>query len=182
MERLALALIHLTRKLQHYFLADPVVVFTNHLMKQILWRLDVSGRLVKWVVELTQFDILYQPCTTVKGQALAEFNAELIFPLEEDMDGNMKHLKWTLYVNGASNEGGSRAGLMLISPENHRINSAFRFSFVASNIEAVYEALQAGFRLAKELQVDSLQIFSTSKLIVEQVYGEFQVRYERMVA
>ena len=53
LERLALALIVSTMKLRHYFLAHPVIVITNHSMKQVLRRLEASGRLVKWVVELT---------------------------------------------------------------------------------------------------------------------------------
>ena len=59
LEQLALALIVSTRKLCHYFLAHSVVVFTNHLMKQVLRRPEASGRLVKWAFELIQFDILY---------------------------------------------------------------------------------------------------------------------------
>ena len=55
---------------------------------------------------------------------------------------------------------------MLVSPENHRISSALRFTFKASNNEAEYEALLAGLRLAKELQVDSLIVYSDSKLVV----------------
>ena len=67
LERLALALIVSTRKLRHYFLAHTVVVFTNHLMKQVVRRPDASGRLVKWAIELTQFDVLYQLRTAIKG-------------------------------------------------------------------------------------------------------------------
>ena len=86
LERLTLALITSTRKLRHYFLAHPVVVLTNHPMKQVLRRLEVSGRLVKWAVELTQFDILFQPQTAIKGQALADFIAEFTFPSKVDPD------------------------------------------------------------------------------------------------
>ena len=71
---------------------------------------------------------------------------------------------------------------MLISLENHRISSALRFTFRASNNEAEYEALLAGLRLGKELQVDSLLIFSDSKLVVSQISGEFQARDDRMAA
>ena len=71
---------------------------------------------------------------------------------------------------------------MLISPENHRISSALRFTFKASNNEAEYEALLVGLRLAKELQVDSLMVYSDSKLVVSQVSGEFQARDNRMAA
>ena len=65
LERLTLALIISTRKLRHYFLAHPVVVFTNQPMKQVMCSPEASGRLVKWAVELTQFDILYQPRTSL---------------------------------------------------------------------------------------------------------------------
>ena len=45
--RVTLALIVSTRKLCHYFLAHSMVVFTNHLMKQVLHRPEASGKLVK---------------------------------------------------------------------------------------------------------------------------------------
>ena len=68
----------------------------------------------------------------------------------------MEPPKWRLYVDGSSNENGSRARLMLISPENNHISSALRFTFKTSNNEEEYEALLAGLRLVGELQVDSL--------------------------
>ena len=71
---------------------------------------------------------------------------------------------------------------MLVSPENHRISSALRFTFKVSNNGAEYEVLLAGLILAKELQVDSLMIYSDSKLVVSQVLGEFQARDDRMAA
>ena len=71
------------------------------------------------------------------------------------------------------NENDLGARLMLISPENHRVNSTLRFIFKASNNEAEYEAMLARLRLANELQVDFLHIFSDTKLVVSQVSGEF---------
>ena len=71
---------------------------------------------------------------------------------------------------------------MLISSENHRISSSLRFTFRASNNEAEYEALIVGLRLARELQVDSLQIFNDSKLVVSQISGEFHARDGRMAS
>ena len=55
--------------------------------------------------------------------------------------------KWGLYVDGYSNEGGSGAGLILVSPEGHRMYYALRFSFKASNNEVEYKALIAGLKL-----------------------------------
>ena len=67
-------------------MAHPMVILTNHQMRQVLYRPEVSGRLVKWAVELTQFDIPYQPQTAIKGQALADFIAEFTFPSKVDPD------------------------------------------------------------------------------------------------
>ena len=58
---------------------------------------------------------------------------------------------WKLYVDGASNEHNSGAGIILITPENHRIHCALRFGFNASNNEAEYEALLAGLRLSQDV-------------------------------
>ena len=56
---------------------------------------------------------------------------------------------WSIFVDGSSNENGSGAGIIMISPEGHRFHSVLRFGFEASNNEAEYEALLAGLRVAK---------------------------------
>ena len=93
-----------------------------------------------------------------------------------------KLLTWELYVDGSSNEGGSGAGLILVSPEGHRVHCALRFRFKASNNEAKYEALIAGLKLAKEMQVELLDIYCDSQLVVCQVTNEYQARGEKMAA
>ena len=65
-------------------------------------------------------------------------------------------------MNDASNDTGSGAGMMLISPEGHKIHYSLRFGFKESNNEAKYEALIAGLHLVRELQVDNMKIFSDS--------------------
>ena len=77
-------------------------------------------------------------------------------------------------MDGSSNDGGSEADLILVSLEGHRIHCAFRFRFKASNNEAEYEALIAGLELAKEMKVESLDIFSDSQLVVCQINNEYQ--------
>ena len=92
------------------------------------------------------------------------------------------HSSWKIFVDGSSNENGSRAGIILISPEGHRFHSALRFGFKAYNNEAEYEALLAGLRVASELKVNSVQCFSDSQLVVNQVLGEYQARGAKMAA
>ena len=65
-------------------------------------------------------------------------------------------------MDGSSNEGGSGADLILIRPKGHRMHSALRFGFQASNNEVEYEALISRLHLAKEMKVESLEIYRDS--------------------
>lgn len=76
MEKLALSLVIASRKLRPYFQAHSVHVLTNFPLRQVLQKPDASGRLLKWAVELSEFDIIYAPRTAIKGQALADFVVE----------------------------------------------------------------------------------------------------------
>ncbi|XP_027088595.2 uncharacterized protein [Coffea arabica] len=71
-ERYVLMLVHVARKLRSYFQTHPIVVVTDQLLKQILSKPDASGRMVKWVVELSKYDLGYQPWTAIKAQRIAE--------------------------------------------------------------------------------------------------------------
>ena len=83
MEKLALALVIATRKLRPYFHSHPVWVLTNYPLRQVLQKLDALGRLLKWAIELSQFEIEYQPRPVIKGQALADFIDEFSYkPIE----------------------------------------------------------------------------------------------------
>ena len=76
MEKLILALVTTSRKLRPYFQAHTVEVPTEYPMKQILHKPETSGRLIKWAIELSEFDIRFKPRTAVKGQILANFIME----------------------------------------------------------------------------------------------------------
>ena len=71
---------------------------------------------------------------------------------------------------------------MLISPKEHKIHCALRFGFQASNNEAEYEALLEGLRLAKELKVSHLKVYSDSQLVMNQVNETYQAKGEKIVA
>ncbi|KAM6548883.1 hypothetical protein CsatB_020559 [Cannabis sativa] len=186
MEKLAFALIISSRKLRPYFQAHSIEVLTNFPLRQVLAKPEASGRLLKWAMELSQFDIRYKPRTAIKGQALADFILE--FPSTEvavveggnDIAVASKEV-WTLYVDGASNNEGSGSGILLISPNNFKVHAALRFEFSASNNEAEYEALIAGLKLALEMKVEYLQAFSDSQIVVCQVSGEYLAKGGRLV-
>ena len=76
LEKAILAVVHATRKLPHYFQAHTVVVLTQLPLKSILRSADYTGKVAKWGMILGAFDIKYIPCTSIKGQVLANLVAE----------------------------------------------------------------------------------------------------------
>ncbi|XP_077246068.1 uncharacterized protein LOC143885918 [Tasmannia lanceolata] len=64
------------RKLRPYFQAYTIKVLTDQPLRQVLHRPDTSGKLVKWAVELSEFDIQYLPRQAIKAQVLADFVVE----------------------------------------------------------------------------------------------------------
>ena len=89
---------------------------------------------------------------------------------------------WKLFTDGSSNESHAGARVILITPEGHRFHCAIRFDFTASNNEAEYEALLTGLRMATDMSIKALDIYSDSQLVVNQVLGEYQARGLKMVA
>ena len=85
-------------------------------------------------------------------------------------------------MDDASNDTGFEVGIMLISPKGHKIHCAICSGFKASNNKAEYEALIASLRLAHELQVRNVNIFSDSQLVVNQVNDIYLARGEKRVA
>ncbi|XP_062088967.1 uncharacterized protein LOC133795517 [Humulus lupulus] len=75
-EKLTFFLLMAFRKLRPYFQADAIKVMTNHPLRQVLQKPKSSGRLLKWVMELSQFDIAFVPRVSIKRQALADFIVE----------------------------------------------------------------------------------------------------------
>ncbi|CAL9005539.1 unnamed protein product, partial [Prunus brigantina] len=73
LEQLAYALILSARRLRPYFQAHSINVLTNQPLRQVLQKPETSGRLIKWAIELGEFDICYHPRPSEKGQAVADF-------------------------------------------------------------------------------------------------------------
>ncbi|KAL0401744.1 UNVERIFIED_CONTAM: hypothetical protein Slati_4204300 [Sesamum latifolium] len=116
-------------------------------LKQILDKPDTSGRLVKWAVELSEYDIPYLPRTTIKAQALADFVSEMAGISLEDTS---KIKKWLLHVDGSSTIQGTGAGIVITSPQGEDLEFAVKFGFKASNNEGEYKALVIGMKMAHE--------------------------------
>ena len=193
LEKAILAVVHGTRKLAHYFQAHTVVVLTQLPLKAILQNADYTRRIAKWGTVLGAFDIKYLPHTIIKGQVLTDPVAKFAKPLLKEMveTQNMDEksvgtislqepLLWKVYVNGVTNQRGSRVGLVLISPEQITIKKSLRLAFSATNNKAKYETLLEGMSMVQRMGGNAIKVFSDSRLVVSQVNGELGARDERM--
>ena len=182
MEKLILALVTVARKLRPYFQAHTIEVPIEYPMKQLLHKPETSGRLMKWAIELSEFDIRYKTKTTIKGQVLADFVMEFTSAEPAENAQTPTDLPiWRLSVDGATNAQGSGAGLILTSPKGIDIEYALRFGFQASNNEAEYEAVIADLNLAHSMEVDQLEVCSDSQLVVRQIEDTYEAKSEKMI-
>ena len=76
LEKAILAVVHVTRKLPHYFQAHTVVVLTQLPLRTLLRSAAYTRRIAKWGMILGAFDIKYMPRTSVKGQVLVDLVAK----------------------------------------------------------------------------------------------------------
>ena len=103
--------------------------------------------------------------------------------IDEKLVGTISQYRlptWEVYVDGASNQKGSGIGLVLISPEKVIIEKSLRLDFSAMNNEAEYEALLIGMAIVQTMGGKSVKLFSNSRLVVDQVKGEFETKDEKM--
>ncbi|GKV51996.1 hypothetical protein SLEP1_g58606 [Rubroshorea leprosula] len=146
----------------------------NKAQKPICYKPELFGRLIGWSVELSEYDLTFQPHTTIKGQAVANFLVECISATEEEKAPEQP--VWVLYVDGAANVEGPGAGAVLVGPDGFKSEHALRFKFQTTNNAAKYEALKYELKLATELKAQSIQVFSDSQLVVGQVKGNYETR------
>ncbi|XP_074327072.1 uncharacterized protein LOC141665015 [Apium graveolens] len=131
----------------------------------------------------------------IEGQALVDFILEFDSEIDNkaivlaepsskenppvDVREEFPHPRWIFPVDGAVNNNGAGAEIVLITPEGHRLMSTIHFKFYVTNNDAEYEALINGLKIALEVGVVNLIAQSDSELVVNQVNGGFQARGPR---
>ncbi|XP_074365336.1 uncharacterized protein LOC141706495 [Apium graveolens] len=189
LEKLVLALSMTSVKLRHYFESHKICVRTNYPMKTVLSKPELTGRLAKWSIRLSMYDITYESRTTIKSQSLADFMADFSPTLLNQTDEELRHLvlkiemkPWSLYTDGASNQNGTGLGLVLKSPQGDIVVYSVCCEFKATNNESEYEALIIGLTTTIDLKITRISINCDSLLIVNHVKGIYEAKDEKMSA
>ena len=179
MEKLAFTLVIASRKLRHYFQAHTINVLTDHPLKKAMTKLEVVGRLIQWTIELSEFDVRYQPRNAIKAQVLADFIAEFS-PNRSELDEVDEVRKWVINVDGSSMLYAGGIRVILKSPEGDKLKYAARLQYQTTNNEAKYKALLKGLKLAKSLGAESVIVHGDSQFIINQVNGMCEAKESQM--
>ena len=114
-----------SQKLWHYLLTHKVKLIAKiDPLKYLLSKPTLTGRLTKWVMILSEFDIEYVDHKAIKDQVianqLADSPLEGFYPIEVDfLDAHILQLEpvtWKLYFNGSYTHHGSGAKILFITP------------------------------------------------------------------
>ena len=106
-------------------------------------KLVATGQLIQWAVELSEFDIQYQPRHVIKAQALADFITEFT-PSCGDIEGMEDSKKWVVHVDGSSTQHVGGIGVVFQFPEGDKLKHKILLQYKATNNEVEYEALHKG--------------------------------------
>jgi len=87
----------------------------------------------------------------------------------------MTHQEWALKACS------SRSGVVFVSLHNHVLSRAFSLTEPCSNNVTEYNALLIGLQLAQQMGVQYLKAYGDSKLIVNQIKGQYEVRHEDLI-
>ncbi|CAN6557364.1 unnamed protein product [Malus baccata var. baccata] len=128
------------------------------------------GRIGKWILTLSEFSFQYVPQRAVKGQAIADFLAE-----HQESQDEIVNIPGIL-------EKASRAGIVIINPQGVHHYYSFLLDYQRNtNNQAEYEALIIGLEILIELGAMEVEVFGDSKLMINQLNGEYKCRHITMV-
>jgi hypothetical protein len=163
-------------KLRHYLLSSTcIVACQTDVIKHMLHRPILSGRLGKWAYGLIEYDLVYESLKSIKGQTVADFIVDHRVDIRHDLDVSLILLTpWKLYFDGSACSDGQGIGIVFILPNGTCFEMASRLEYFCTINQAEYEALLFGLEILESMDVKHVEAFGDSLLIVHQVSGIYQ--------
>ncbi|KAK5813095.1 hypothetical protein PVK06_028541 [Gossypium arboreum] len=158
----------------------------------------LNGRMARWQILLSEFDIVYVNQKAVKGSAIADFlasraledyeplsfdfpNENLMYVATTEEDSQEGH-PWKLNFDGASNAVGNGIGAVLVSPNGDHYPFASKLDFDCTKNMAEYEACIMGNRAAIERKIKVLEVYGDSAIVIYQLKGEWETRDPKLIS
>ena len=109
---------------------------------------------------------------------MADFIAEFTFLDKDNLTNGVE--QWTIQNDGSSAQKRGEVGVVITAHDGEILKYGVQLKFPATNNKAEYEGILTGLRLGKVLGMKNLLVQSDSKLVVEQIKGEYEAKEERM--
>ncbi|KAG8472032.1 hypothetical protein CXB51_036154 [Gossypium anomalum] len=192
-EKLCCALIWTTRRLRQYMLYHTTWLISKiNPLKYMMESTALNGRMARWRILLSEFNIVYVSQKAIKGSAIAEFLASRAledyeplnfdFPNEELMCvATTEDYPWKLSFDGASNAMGNEIGAVLVSPNGDYFPFTCKLDFDCTNNMAKYETCIMGLRAAIERGIRTLEVYRDSALVIYQLKDEWETRDPKLI-
>jgi ribonuclease HI len=173
-EKLYLSLYYSCTKLHWYLLRSSCTIVCQYdIIKCMLQKPILSGRLGKWAYALVEYDLEYAPLMAMKRQVVADFIVDHSTGMEEvvcvDATG-----PWIMFFDGSFCSQGQGVGCFIKSPNGMEHELFIWLEFECTSNQDEYEALLSGLEVLIDLGVMKVEIFGDSKLVVQQINGESQ--------
>jgi ribonuclease HI len=156
-----------------------IEVHTSSILGEILNNREGTGKITKWVIELSMYDIVYKPMTTIKVQALSDFVAEWTETQTPPRERELEY--WTINFDGSLQLHGAGEGILVTSSKGKSFKYVMQMHFSASNNTAEYEALLHCLRITMALGIRRLKVLRDSLLVVNQVNKEWSYLDDKML-
>ena len=122
-EKLCLCLYFSYTKLRHYLLPDECIVVSKaDVIKHMLSMPILNGRMGKWILALSEFNLRYELAKAVKGQVIVDFVTQRHKPNV----GYVEPVPWTLFFDGSSCKQGGGIGIVIIFPGGQVLSLPFK--------------------------------------------------------
>ena len=116
-------------------------------LKYLFEKPALSGRLLRWLILLAEFNLKYVDRKTIKGSVMSDFCVENPIVGEDGKEGfqdedilDVELGTWKIYFDGAVNQYRNGMRLLLITPERSHIPLAIKLNFEATDNMAEYKA------------------------------------------
>ena len=93
-------------------------------IKHMLSMPILNGRMGKWILALSEFDLSYESAKAVKGQVMADF----ITQHHKPSIGYVEPMTWTLFFDGSSCKQGGGIGIVIVSPRGQVLSLLFQLN------------------------------------------------------
>ncbi|XP_016647068.1 PREDICTED: uncharacterized protein LOC107880307 [Prunus mume] len=135
------------------------LIARSDLVRYVISKPVLMGRLAKWALLLNQYEIIYTPAKAVKGQAVADFLADHPIPtyweISDDLPDeqvfftDVSHA-WMMLFDGSARKDGAGALIM-------------------------------GLQMAVEMKISSLEVYGDSMLVINQLLTHYEVRKDDLI-